>query len=111
MLEPSDYWGRFADQLRDLGVHPTLIGGVAAARWWVRPRFTTDADFLCREDLRDLATAMEADGYSVRTMTQPGETDPYVLFIRGKGMQAHIERWADEWEVADRWAEARTWRP
>lgn len=114
-----------------------------------------------------MVDAMEADGFSAQVETEPGEPSPYVVFIRGKGMQVdalraetpfqmsvlrraengiataediivfkllawrtrdkddirsilaaghdldegHIELWAAEWEVTERWGEATTWRP
>ncbi len=161
-LEPSDYWSEFAERLEQLGLEPVLIGGLAARRYRHRDRFTTDVDFLTRE-LGDLPERMQDAGFSVRTMAEPGSSDPYVVFIRGNGMKVdvlkaetpfqesaidraidgiitaedvivfkllagrprdqddvqsilaagheldepYIERWAAEWEVLDRWEDAK----
>lgn len=160
-LEPSVSSDLFADRLRGLGIEPVLIGALAAIRYRATPRFTTDVDFLARS-VAGLAEAMTAEGYDVRTMTQPGDSEPYVVFIRGKGVKIdvlraetdlqesaidravdgvitaedvivfkllawrprdqddvasileaghdldtlYVERWAAEWQVADRWQEA-----
>lgn len=90
-LEPSAYCDAFADRLRRLGLEPVLIGALAASRYRASPRFTTDADFLVRS-VEGLAEAMMAEGYEVRTMTQRGEDEPYVVFIRGKGVSIDVLR-------------------
>lgn len=160
-LEPSTYSDRFADRFRSLGIEAVLIGALAAIRHRATARFTTDVDFLARS-LVGVAEAMTADGYETKTLTQPGESEPYAVFIRGHGVKvdvlraetdfqvsaieravdgvitaedvivfklvawrprdqddvasileagepldaAYVERWAAEWNVLDRWAEA-----
>lgn len=89
--EPSDYWVEFAETLRDRGFAPVLIGGLAALRYRDKPRLTTDVDFLTLS-LDGLAASVEADGYSVRAMTDPSESEPYVIFIRGNGEQVDVMR-------------------
>lgn len=163
MREPSDYFGEFATRLSSLGIEAALIGALAAIRYRAEPRMTTDVDFLARS-LDGLIESVTTDGYSVRTMSQPGTgDDPYVVFIRGLGAQvdvlraetpfqfealdravdgvitaedvivhkllawrlrdrgdiesilaaghdldeAYIERWTAEWDVGDRWREAK----
>jgi hypothetical protein len=161
-LDPSAYSAPFAERLRALGVRPVLIGALAALRYRATPRFTTDADYLA-SSVAGLAEAMTAEGFDVRALTQPGDDEPYAVFIRGHGLKvdvlraetafqrtaleravdgvitaedvivfklvawrprdqddiasileaghdldtAYIERWAAEWQVTDRWDEAR----
>lgn len=161
MPEPWDYWTRYRDQLADLGTDPVLIGALAAGQYRLDPRATTDVDFLVRS-LTGVPEHFEAQGYDVRVMTEPGETEPYVVFIRGEGVAVdalraeteyqrvamdravdgvltvedvivhkllawrprdqddvasilaaghpldigYIERWAEEWDVLDRWRAA-----
>lgn len=88
MREPSDYCDRFAERLRSLGLDPVLIGALAANRYRVSPRLTTDVDFLTRS-LRGLAAEMEADGFEVKTFAEPDEL-PYVAYIRGDGIRVDV---------------------
>ncbi len=88
MREPSDYSDRFAERLRSLGFAPVLIGALAANVYRLVPRFTTDVDFLTRS-LVGLAESIEADGFEVRTLADPGEA-PYVAFIRGSGIRVDV---------------------
>lgn len=162
MREPSDYSAEFTEYLRSLGAEPALIGALAALRYRSTPRQTTDVDFLVRE-LRDLPDRLRADGYEVKVIGEPGDAEPCLLLVRGKGVRvdimsaqtdlqrsvldrtvdgtitvedvivlkllawrprdradiesilaarpilddAYIEHWAREWEVEDRWVEAR----
>lgn len=161
---PSDYVDRFADELRSLGATPVVIGALAAIRYRDRARFTTDADILIATT-EGVDEHFRREGYEVRTMAQPGESRPYIYFVRGKGEaldvivaetdyqheairravsgyltvedvivhkllawrprdqddirsiraaghaldDAYIDRWAAEWQVVDRWAEAQRW--
>jgi hypothetical protein len=160
--EPSDYSTEFADYLRSLGGQVALIGALAAVRYRSGPRETTDVDFLVRE-IGDLPARLEGDGYEVKTMAEPGDSEPYLLMVRGNGVrvdvmaaqtefqrsaldravdgvitvedvivfkllawrprdradiasilaaghgldETYIEHWAREWQVADRWAQAK----
>lgn len=163
MPETSDSFAAdFRRRLADIGVEAVVIGAVAAARYRLTPRQTTDVDFLARS-LDGLPEAMRQQGFAVHTMAEPGTEEPYVVFIRGADVsvdvllaeteyqrlamdravdgvitaedvivhkllawrsrdrddiasifaagtpldEAYIERWADAWEVRDRWEEAR----
>ncbi len=161
---PSDYVDHFAERLRSIGGAPVVVGALAAIRYRDRPRFTTDADILVAP-LDGISELFAADGYTVRTRVQPGESVPYIYFVRGNGQAvdvivaetpyqdeairraingyltvedvivhkllawrprdqddirsiriaghdldvAYVDRWAAEWEVTDRWAEAQAW--
>ena len=83
MREIEDSYVDFRDRLESLGLQPVLIGALAAARYRLAPRSTTDVDFLVRR-LGDLVEVMERDGLAVHAMAEPGE-EPYVVFIRGAG--------------------------
>jgi hypothetical protein len=78
----DSFAAEFRRRLAGYGIEAVLIGALAAARYRVAPRETTDVDFLARS-LRGLSEAMRGEGYSVHAMTEPGENEPYVLFIRG----------------------------
>lgn len=88
MPEIEDSYAEFRDRLEALGLEPVLIGALAAQRYRLAPRFTTDVDFLVRR-LGDLVASVEADGYAVTTMAEPGE-EPYVAFIRGQGVKVDV---------------------
>lgn len=88
MREPSDYSDRFGDLLRSLGFEAVLIGALAANVYRLGPRLTTDVDFLTRS-LVGLAEAMEAEGFEVHTIAEPGE-EPYVAYIRGSGIRVDV---------------------
>lgn len=161
MREIEDSYVEFRERLEALGLEPVLIGALAAARYRLAPRATTDVDFLVRR-LGDLVDVMRGEGYDVHVMAEPGE-EPYVVFIRGGGVkvdvlvaetdyqrealdravdgvltvedvivhkllawrprdrddiasilatgrpfdEAYVTRWAEAWEVTDRWEEAR----
>lgn len=87
--EPSDYSDEFADYLRSLGGEVALIGALAAVRYRSQPRETTDVDFLVR-DMRDLPARLEADGYEVKVVSEPGDPEPYLAFLRGNGVRVDI---------------------
>lgn len=162
--EPSASYADAAELLRSLGIRFAKAGALAAEEYRSRRRLTTDADLLVAS-AQGIVEAMEARGYQVRAMTQPGERDPYLVLVRGLGDaidfivaetdyqrealdravdevltvedvivhkllawrpkdrddiasilevgheldEAYIERWAEAWEVTDRWAEAKTW--
>ncbi len=76
-----DSLDRFRARFRDLGLDPVVIGAFAALHYRLTQRETTDVDFLVAR-LADVVEVMEADGYSVTTMAEPGE-EPYVVYIRG----------------------------
>ncbi|CAN5485991.1 hypothetical protein BH20ACT2_BH20ACT2_14870 [soil metagenome] len=88
MREISAYSSEFRDRLAHLGLQPVLIGALAAIRYRLEPRETTDVDFLTLS-LDGLAEAMRADGHDVRVMAEPGG-EPYVVFIRGKGVAVDV---------------------
>lgn len=72
----------FRGRLAELGIDAVLIGAWAAARYRDTPRETTDVDFLARS-LDGLEDAMREQGYSVRSLTEPGADQPYLVFLRG----------------------------
>lgn len=88
MREPSDYSAEFAELLRSFGLEVALIGALAARRYRAVERQTTDVDFLARA-LLDLPERLEAAGYEVRTVSEPGGV-PYVAFIRGHGVRVDV---------------------
>jgi hypothetical protein len=94
--ETWDYYDEFRDRLDGLGLDAVLIGALAAARYRLEPRLTTDVDFLARR-LDGLVEAMEADGYQLRVMAEPGH-EPYVVFIRGKGTKVDVLRAETEYQ-------------
>ena len=53
-----------------------------------------------------ITEAMTAEGYDVRALAEPGETEPHAVFIRGRGMKVDVLR-AQVWQVSDRWIAAR----
>lgn len=88
VLEPSDYCDQFADDLRRLGLEPVLMGALAALRYRLHPRFTTDVDFLVPA-FGDAVEHLTAEGYDIRPMAQPGD-DPYLIFVRGRGVKVDL---------------------
>jgi hypothetical protein len=86
---PGDYSDQFAEYLRSLGSTPVLIGALAAARYRSTPRQTTDVDFLVRE-IGALPARLEADGYEVKQLSDPGDIEPYLLFVRGNGIRVDV---------------------
>lgn len=88
MPEIEDCYAEFRDRFEALGLEPVLIGALAAQRYRLAPRFTTDVDFLVRR-LGDLVASVEADGYDVSVMAEPGEP-PYVVFIRAPGVKVDV---------------------
>ena len=89
MRAPGDYSAQFAEYLRSLGSAPVLIGALAALEYRDAPRQTTDVDFLVKE-VGDLPARLEADGYEVKQMSDPGEGEPYLLFVRGNGIRVDV---------------------
>ena len=83
---PSDYFDHFRDRLAALGAQPVGIGAFAALLYRAEPRETTDVDFLVTS-LRGVAESFRADGYEVRAISEPGSSQPYVVFIRGDGVK------------------------
>ena len=86
MPAPSDYFDQFRDRLAALGAQPVGIGAFAALLYRAEPRETTDVDFLV-SSLHGVAESFRDDGYLVRAISEPGSSQPYVLFIRGKGVK------------------------
>lgn len=90
MPETSDsFAAEFRRRLAALGIDAVLIGALAAARYRDTPRETTDVDFLARS-LQGLDDAMRREGYSVRSVAEPGGGRPYVVFIRGPGTAVDV---------------------
>lgn len=58
-------------------------------RYRSQPRETTYVDFLIRE-IRDLPARLEADGYEVKVLAEPGEAEPYLALLRGNGVRVDI---------------------
>lgn len=89
MPEPSaSSAAEFQDRLRALGFDVVLIGAMAALRYRLTPRVTTDLDFLARS-LSGLSEAMREQGLHVTEMAEPGG-EPYVVFIRGSGWSVDV---------------------
>ena len=86
---PSDYAAQFAEYLASLGWRAALIGALAAARYRRDARMTTDVDLLVAA-IGDLPARLAADGYEVRAMTEPGEQEPYLVFVRGHGVRVDV---------------------
>ncbi|HET6965226.1 MAG TPA: hypothetical protein VFH58_10675 [Acidimicrobiales bacterium] len=99
MRDPSDYSAEFADYLRSLGGEVALIGAMAALRYRSHPRETTDVDFLIR-DMGELPARLEADGYEVKALIEPGDTDPYLLLIRGNGIRVDVMAALTEFQLS-----------
>lgn len=59
MPEPSDYFSEIQSILAELELDAVLIGALAAVRYRLQPRATTDVDFLARR-LDGLAERMTA---------------------------------------------------
>lgn len=66
--------------LETLGIRWALIGALAAVKYRVAPRDTTDVDFLVEPDER-LPGALQDQGFDV---TAQRDTDGSVHFIRGR---------------------------
>lgn len=98
MRETWDYYDEFRERLDALGLDAVLIGALAAARYRLEPRLTTDVDFLARR-LDGLVEAMTEDGYDLRVMAEPGG-EPYVVFIRGKGIKVDVLLAETEYQLA-----------
>lgn len=90
MPETSDsFAAEFRLRLAAIGVDAVVIGALAAARYRLAPRETTDVDFLAGS-LDGLTEAMRSQGYSVNAMSEPGEDHPYVVFIRGRDVAVDV---------------------
>ena len=89
MPAPADYSNEFAEYLRSLGREVALVGALAAIRYRAQERQTTDVDFLVGE-IGNLKDRLEADGYEVRAMAEPGDPEPYLLFVRGNGVRVDV---------------------
>lgn len=72
-----------------MGSEVALIGALAAIRYRVKERQTTDVDFLVGE-IGNLKERLEADGYEVRAMADPDDAEPYLLFVRGNGVRVDV---------------------
>jgi len=94
--EPWDSAASAAEILNGLGGRWALIGALAALRYRVTPRLTTDADILA-DPVDGLAQAFEAAGYTVTTIASPGE-EPHLLVIRGHGDQIDVLLTAVEYQ-------------
>lgn len=164
MREPSDSSAAAAEILSGLGGRWALAGALAAQRYRLTPRMTTDADFLA-DFAPGLVDAFHDAGYEVTVLGAPGD-EPHLVVVRGQGDridillpvvpyqhvaldraidhvltaedvivhkliawrprdrndiasilesrialdQEYIARWAHEWDVADRWEQARSAR-
>ena len=96
MPEPLDYLTEFRQLLDELGLEAVVIGAVAAGRYRLVPRTTTDLDFLARR-LDGLAAKAASLGFEVSSMAEPGE-EPYLVFIRGHGRQVDVLRAETEYQ-------------
>jgi len=97
--EIEDSYVEFRERLEALGLEPVLIGALAAARYRLAPRATTDVDFLVRR-LGDLVDVMRGEGYDVHVMAEPGDDEPYVVLIRGGGVKVDVLVAATDFSVA-----------
>jgi hypothetical protein len=88
MREPSDSAAAAAEILDGLGTRWALVGALAAARYRVAPRLTTDADFLV-ENSDGVAAAFRGRGYDVREIADPGQP-AHMLLVRGHGDRIDI---------------------
>lgn len=88
--ETSDsFAAEFRRRLAALGIDAVVIGAVAAARYRLTPRQTTDVDLLAGS-LSGLAEALRSEGYSVHSMSEPDSEEPYALFVRGPGVAVDV---------------------
>lgn len=82
MPEPSaSSAADFQERLTALGFEVVLIGALAAIRYRLTPRTTTDIDFLARS-LTGMGDALRGLGLQVTEISEPGG-QPYVIFARG----------------------------
>ena len=90
MPETSDsFAAEFRQRLAALGIDAVVIGAVAAARYRLTPRQTTDLDLLAGS-LSGVADALRAQGYSVHSVSEPDTGEPYALFVRGPGVAVDV---------------------
>lgn len=81
MAEPSDWLAGAAETLAGVTDRWVTAGALAAIVYRSTPRLTTDADLLVTWDGR-LLEALEAAGYELRVIAEPGE-HPHLLIHRG----------------------------
>lgn len=90
MPETSDsFAAEFRQRLAALGIDAVVIGAVAAARYRLTPRQTTDVDLLAGS-LGGLADALRAQGYTVHSVSDPDTGEPYALFVRGPDVAVDV---------------------
>lgn len=80
-LSPLAWLPRVTEVLDGLPTPWVIAGALAAERYRMLPRFTTDLDLLVRWH-DGLPAALEENGYSARSMADPGE-HPHLLMLRG----------------------------
>lgn len=85
MREPSDYVDAARDRLAELGAEPVVIGALAALRYRLDPRATTDVDLLVTR-LDGVPEALERDGFSVRVIDDD-DGRPYLVYARNEEIQ------------------------
>jgi hypothetical protein len=97
MPEPSASSAtEFQERLRALGFEVVLIGALAAMRYRLTPRATTDIDFLALS-LTGLGLRLREQGFQVTETAEPNQ-EPYVLFARGSGWSVDVLRAETEYQ-------------
>jgi hypothetical protein len=88
--ETSDsFAAEFRQRLGALGIDAVVIGAVAAARYRLTPRQTTDVDLLAGS-LTGLADAMRSQGFSVHSLCEADTDEPYAVFVRGPDVAVDV---------------------
>ena len=79
---PSAWLASITEIFADLGLDWTLIGALAANRYRATPRFTTDLDTMATF-APELVDRLEAAGYEVTVVADPGEPPHLIRCYRG----------------------------
>ncbi len=77
-----------AEVLDRLGIQWALIGALAALRYRLRPRLTTDLDLLVASSV-GVSSAFRDEGFHVREVSDPGEP-PHLILVRGRDIVADL---------------------